>query len=86
MKTTPCTGMIRRYSFDSAPRCGAKTRSSMPCKSPAVRGNKRCRMHGGKGSGAPIGNRNTYKHGFTTQESIADRKLVRLLLKGLKYY
>jgi hypothetical protein len=43
----------------SSPRCGAKTRLSKPCKSPAVRGKRRCRMHGGApGSGAPRGNQN----------------------------
>jgi hypothetical protein len=31
----------------ASPRCGAKTRSGKPCMSPAVRGKKRCRMHGG---------------------------------------
>ena len=35
-----------------SPRCGAKTRSGNACRSPAVRGKKRCRMHGGAlGSG-----------------------------------
>jgi hypothetical protein len=34
-------------------RCGAKTRSGKACRSPAVQGKKRCRMHGGAaGSGA----------------------------------
>ena len=33
--------------YHLSPRCGAKTRSGMPCKSPAVKGKKRCRMHGG---------------------------------------
>ena len=48
----------------SSPRCGAKTRSGTPCRSPAVRGKKRCRMHGGaKGSGVPIGNQNALRHG-----------------------
>jgi hypothetical protein len=31
-----------------APRCGARTRKGLPCGSPAVRGRKRCRMHGGR--------------------------------------
>jgi hypothetical protein len=36
----------------SSPRCGARTRSGNACQSPAVRGKKRCRMHGGAaGSG-----------------------------------
>ena len=37
----------------NAPRCGAKTRKGAPCKGPAVRGKKRCRMHGGKNPGRP---------------------------------
>jgi hypothetical protein len=48
----------------NAPRCGARTRSGHPCRSPAVNGNRRCRMHGGKGGGAPRGNRNAWKHGL----------------------
>ena len=50
-------------------RCGAKTRSGSPCRSPAVAGKRRCRMHGGaKGSGATKGNRNALKHGeFATK-------------------
>jgi hypothetical protein len=31
----------------SSPRCGARTRSGAPCRSPAVNGKERCRMHGG---------------------------------------
>lgn len=49
----------------SAPRCGARTRSGAPCRSPAVGGRRRCRMHGGaRGSGAPRGNRHAWKHGL----------------------
>lgn len=33
-------------------RCGAKTRSGHPCKNPAVRSKARCRMHGGRSTGA----------------------------------
>jgi len=39
------------------------------CRSPAVRGKKRCRMHGGApGSGPPRGNRNARKHALFTKE------------------
>lgn len=63
-------------------RCGAKTRRGTPCLSPAVKGKKRCRMHGGApGSGAPIGNKNALKHGFYTREAIAERKLLRQLIR-----
>lgn len=34
-------------------KCGAKTRKGAPCKGPAVRGKKRCRMHGGTNPGRP---------------------------------
>src|SRR5438093_117507 len=57
-----------------APMYGAKTRRGTPCQSPAVRGKRRCRMHGGAtGSGAPSGKRNgNYRNGRTGQrESIA---------------
>ena len=60
-------------------RCGAKTRSGTPCKSPAVSGKKRCRMHGGaKGSGAPLGNQNALKHGMFTKET---KELAELFFK-----
>ncbi len=63
-------------------RCGAKTRSGIPCRSPAVAGKKRCRMHGGaKGSGAPKGNQNAFKHGMYTREAMAERKQLNALLR-----
>lgn len=42
-------------------QCGAKTRSGTPCKGFAMK-NGRCRMHGGRSTGAP-GNRNAVKPG-----------------------
>jgi hypothetical protein len=66
----------------SSPRCGAKTRSGEPCLAPAVRGKKRCRMHGGaQGSGAPRGNTNALKHGHFTRDAIAERKSIQSLLR-----
>ena len=62
-----------------SPRCGAKTRRRSHCQSPAMP-NGRCRMHGGKSPGAPKGNRNAWKHGHYSAESIALRRLVRQLL------
>jgi hypothetical protein len=62
-------------------RCGAKTRSGEPCKSPAVLDKKRCRMHGGApGSGAPRGNQNALKHGNYTRAAIEQRKQIRSLI------
>jgi len=88
MKTTSCTEPIR-YAFDSAPRCGAKTKrnNGSPCRSPAVRGKRRCRMHGGaKGSGAQRGNRNALKHSHTICEYRFFRKKVRNELKEAKIF
>lgn len=65
----------------ASPRCGAKTRSGSACRSPAVHGRKRCRMHGGApGSGAPRANQNACKHGLFTREAIEERKRIRALL------
>jgi uncharacterized protein YjcR len=66
----------------SSLRCGAKTRSGRPCKSPSVLGKKRCRMHGGApGSGAPRGNKNALKHGLYTRETIEERGQLRALMR-----
>ena len=43
----------KRGNPQNAPRCGAKTRKGTPCKGPAVKGKRRCRMHGGTNPGRP---------------------------------
>ncbi|WP_428981633.1 HGGxSTG domain-containing protein [Novosphingobium album (ex Liu et al. 2023)] len=69
----------------SSPRCGAKTRAGTPCEAPAVKGKKRCRMHGGaKGSGAPKGNQNALKSGLYTAESLRLRRHVNQLIRDTK--
>jgi hypothetical protein len=65
----------------ASPRCGAKTRTSGACRSPAVHGKKRCRMHGGaQGSGAPKANQYARKHGLFTRNAIAERRRIQALL------
>jgi hypothetical protein len=65
----------------ASPRCEAKIRSGGLCRAPALRGKKRCRMHGGAaGSGAPKGNRNARKHGLFTKDAIAERRRIQVLL------
>jgi hypothetical protein len=61
-------------------RCGAKTRSGGACRSPAVHGKKRCRMHGGAQGGAPRANQNARKHGLFTGDAIAERRQIQALL------
>lgn len=68
--------------MDRAPRCGAKTRAGTPCRCPAVRGKRRCRLHGGApGSGAPLGNRNAWKHGLRSRAWIEERRRLADLVR-----
>jgi uncharacterized protein YjcR len=77
-------GFQKRHTdgLKTSQRCGAKTRKGGACRSPAVSGKKRCRMHGGaEGSGAPTGNQNALKHGLYTREALAERKALRDLIR-----
>jgi glucans biosynthesis protein len=69
--------------MQASPRCGARTRAGTPCRSPAVAGKNRCRMHGGaKGSGAPKGNNNALKHGFYSKAALCERRAVQALIRA----
>ncbi|HAU0708814.1 TPA: hypothetical protein JBH02_13585 [Legionella pneumophila] len=88
MKTTSRTEKIR-YAFESAARCGAKTKGNhgQPCRCPAVRGKARCRVHGGaRGSGAPRYNLNALKHGEATGEAKAFREEIRQAIQRSKKF
>lgn len=80
----PSTCSLQRdvFRLNQAQRCLAKTRGAKPCKSPAVKGKCRCRMHGGAAnSGAPLGKRNgAYRSGAFTREAIADRQMISALV------
>lgn len=83
MKSTSCTEQ-KCYAFDIAPRCGARTKrnNGNPCRSPAVKGKQRCRIHGGsKGSGGQRGNENALKHGHSTASAITFKRNIRNALK-----
>ncbi|MBK6490329.1 MAG: hypothetical protein IPK89_09620 [Sphingomonadales bacterium] len=64
-----------------APRCLARTRSGKECQSPAVKGKRRCRMHGGTNPGAPKGNRNARKHGGFSAGSKAALAYLKAIAK-----
>jgi glucans biosynthesis protein len=66
-----------------ARRCGARTRNRNACFAPAMR-NGRCRLHGGKSTGPPKGNKNALKHGRYTAQAIARRRELRALLQSIK--
>ena len=68
----------------ASPRCGARTRASLPCKGPAMP-NGRCRMHGGTSTGprTPEGLQRIRKartvHGAYGAEMRELRRLMRAL-------
>jgi hypothetical protein len=76
----------------ACPRCGARTRCGTPCRGPAVRNSRRCRMHGGTSPGAPPGpEHGMYRHGRRSAEVIerrriaaAEGRMVRAMIRELK--
>ena len=75
--------MQSRLHMHLSPRCGARTRNGTPCRSPAM-ANGRCRMHGGKSPGAPIGNDHARKHGHYTADAIAERRELATLIRSMR--
>lgn len=65
----------------AAPRCLARTRSGTACQSPAVKGKRRCRMHGRTNPGAPKGNRNAWKHGGRSTEAMEAVSYLRAIAR-----
>ena len=66
-------------------KCLAQTRRKTLCQTACVKGKKRCRMHGGaKGSGAPKGSKNAFKHGRYSAETIQRRLEVTRLIRQFK--
>ncbi len=74
-----CYPMNRQIQFQIFPLCGAKNRQGKPCRAPAMKGKKRCRLHGGKSLGGNAHGR--YKHGQWTRDAIEERRRVSELLR-----
>ena len=64
-------------------RCADAEEEESLCRSPAMP-NGRCRMHGGLSPGAPKGNRNAFRHGRYTAESLARRRELAALLRTMR--
>jgi hypothetical protein len=61
--------------------CAAKTRAGTPCRRIGNSRNGRCILHGGPRR-RPFGDRNgRWKRGNATKEAIAQRRMVRALLR-----
>lgn len=65
-----------RQALALLPRCGAKCRSGQSCQNPSMK-NGRCRMHGGKSTGAPV------THGQRTKVAASQRKVDSALINNL---
>ena len=63
-------------------RCAVEA-ERLPCRGPAVRGRRVCRMHGGTvGSGAPKGSRNgMWRGGKWSNEAVGLKRVRRVLLR-----
>jgi hypothetical protein len=72
-------------SAHAAPRCGAKSkRTGKPCRAPAVRGCRVCRMHGA-GGGGPSGRGNgNYRHGGRTKGLTEAVRYINMLAKNAR--
>jgi hypothetical protein len=63
-------------------RCHARTRRGTSCQAPAIRGRRRCRLHGGLSTGAPCGTGNgMFQHGLRTVEAIEQRRATAALIR-----
>jgi hypothetical protein len=76
---------------NSAPRCGARRKSTgQPCRAPAMP-NGRCRVHGGASTGprTPEGlersRKARWKHGRYSQEAKAERARVRAAVLAIRW-
>jgi hypothetical protein len=73
---------IRLKNLRRAPRCGALTRAGAACQHPAIRGRRRCGLHGGLSPGAPRGMKNgNFRNGNWTAEAVEERRWLRSLLQ-----
>ena len=69
-------------SAHAAPRCAARSkRSGFPCKNPAVRGWRVCRMHGAGGGQPPGPKHPAWQHGLRSLEWTDERRLINKLVR-----
>jgi hypothetical protein len=75
--------MTQLANMRAARRCGAKTRAGGACQSPAIRDRMRCRLHGGRSTGAPKASANgNFTAGEFTAEAIEERKWLRSVVRA----
>jgi hypothetical protein len=89
MKNSTTTPYKEKFNIKDAKKCGAKTRKSTACQSPAMK-NGRCRMHGGKSTGARTKEgierikKANFKNGLYTNEMVLSRRYMTWLIRESK--
>ena len=89
MKSRNITPRKQKFNIKDTKKCGAKTRAKTSCKSPAMK-NGRCRMHGGKSTGARTQTgiqkikETNFKHGLYTKENLEFKRDAADFLKMSK--
>jgi hypothetical protein len=87
----PAAGTKRRGNpnLRLALRCGACTRAGGPCGAPAIRGKRRCRMHGGRSTGprtadgmARLRAARTVHGAFSAETRASNRHALTMLRRG----
>jgi hypothetical protein len=69
--------------LQNAQRCTAKSkRTGLPCRSPAVRGWRVCRMHGAGGGQKAGPAHSQYQHGGYCRDALEMRRLVTALTRN----
>jgi hypothetical protein len=74
----------------AAARCGARTRAGLPCRCPAIRGRKRCKLHGGRSTGPKTAagreriRQANFKHGRYSAQVIALQREARSALRAMR--
>src|SRR4051794_11778492 len=80
----------RDLAMHSALRCGARTRRGTPCQEPALRGRRRCRLHGGWSTGpkTPEGRARAalarWRHGRRSKQAVEERKAATATMRRFR--
>jgi hypothetical protein len=68
----------------AVPRCGAWGRAQRPCRLPAMRGKKRCFLHGGRNPAPPRGRSYSLVHGRYSAATIEAKRQARAATRAAK--
>ena len=81
---------VKAFDLSTLPRCGARTRQGKLCNRYGNRINGRCRLHGGRSTGAKSNrqgvNNPNFKTGYHTRKAKQQRKELAALIHRCKQF